>query len=302
MNASTRQRKPFVMTTAGLALAIGLCVVTPSAHAQTGSTSEVDQLYLEGVMLYKAGRYKSAIERFEKAYGLYPDPKLLYNIGRCQESRGELELALRAYQHAAEHENASDQLKAKAQRRMRLVEQVQQRSRKVLEKPTEPSVPAQSSDAINTPREPRSIPAMTAALVPPPQPERRTSALTVMKWVTGGVGLGLVAGGVTSILLGVADANKIDDAIDATEAGGTVQMRRVHALELQDDANTKKIVGYALAGAGAAAIIGSAVMFYFDGGSRGERKGRDDGAHSRGINVSFAYRPGGAALGLQGSF
>jgi hypothetical protein len=49
-------------------------------------------------------------------------------------------------------------------------------------------------------------------------------------------------------LLGVSDQNKINDAIDAVGPGETVQMRRVEALQLQDDADSKKAIGYALVG------------------------------------------------------
>jgi tetratricopeptide (TPR) repeat protein len=281
-----------------VALLVGALGAAPDVLAQTSDTSEVDRLYLEGVMLYKAGRYKSAISRFREAYDLYPDPKLLYNIARCHESRGDLERALKVYRKCLLHEQAGSSLKKKANRRIELVEQVQERSESALtEPPANASTPARS-----TPRRTQ-LPAeqtQPAAAAPRPAPRRESlRALTVAKWGVGAAGLGLVAGGITAILLGVSDQNKINDAIDAVGPGETVQMRRVEALQLQDDADSKKAIGYALVGIGAAAVVGSALMFYFDGWRRDESA--DTQAHG-GVQWTLSSVRGGGTLGLTGAF
>ena len=70
-------------------LAVG---VRPAA-AQTDA-EKVERLFAEGAALYRAGKYRPAIEKFDEAYAIYPEPNLLYNKARAHEALGEIEQAM----------------------------------------------------------------------------------------------------------------------------------------------------------------------------------------------------------------
>jgi tetratricopeptide (TPR) repeat protein len=55
------------------------------------------ELFREGVELYNAGDYKSAVEKMRQAYEMKPLPPILYNIAVTYEKGGDLVLALEYY-------------------------------------------------------------------------------------------------------------------------------------------------------------------------------------------------------------
>src|SRR4051794_1613167 len=85
-----------------LARAVLACVVVLSmgghATAQVADRGHGAAKHFEdGVALYRAGRFQEAIEHFQKAYELKPEPVLLYNVARAYEGLGELKRALEGY-------------------------------------------------------------------------------------------------------------------------------------------------------------------------------------------------------------
>jgi hypothetical protein len=74
------------------------------------------ELYTNGMVLVKEGRYDEAILAWETAYGMVEKPMLLYNIYLAYESKGELEnakqmlLKYRVFAHADEQEDLRKRL------------------------------------------------------------------------------------------------------------------------------------------------------------------------------------------------
>ncbi|MGE5787852.1 MAG: hypothetical protein ACM3ZE_24885 [Myxococcales bacterium] len=71
----------------------------PSAPVDTRASAHADyqDLVDEGIGLYKAHRYRPALEKFLQAYAIERDPNLLFNIARCYEAQGESAAAIEKY-------------------------------------------------------------------------------------------------------------------------------------------------------------------------------------------------------------
>ncbi len=59
----------------------------------------------KGKKAYKKGRYDDAIVAFELAFKTHPDPRYLYNIGKCYEQKGDL---FRAMEHIERYADLAD--------------------------------------------------------------------------------------------------------------------------------------------------------------------------------------------------
>jgi len=83
-----------------LLLAAGLAPATARGQISTEiSGMEKSKEYFErGIILYKAGDYKGALENFLTSYDLRPHPKLKYNIGLCYLKLGFTARALNEWQ------------------------------------------------------------------------------------------------------------------------------------------------------------------------------------------------------------
>jgi tetratricopeptide (TPR) repeat protein len=71
--------------------------VAPDAAAAAGAETP-DALSTSAVEAFRAGEYDKAIDLFERAYALDPQPNYLFNIGRVYEEKGDLEKAVENYQ------------------------------------------------------------------------------------------------------------------------------------------------------------------------------------------------------------
>lgn len=116
------------------------------------------------------------------------------------------------------------------------------------------------------------------------------AALEGWGWATFTVGLALAAGGTVAFGLGESDHRGITDT-PGYGNGSVINMTRQAALALEESGNDKKTAGYALWGAGGAALVTSIVLLLVD---------VEDG----GDGVSFGLSPsvGGAFVGATGSF
>jgi tetratricopeptide (TPR) repeat protein len=56
------------------------------------------KLFEDSDKAYKAGKFEKAADLLREAYGLYPEPLLLYNLGRAQEGLGDAQGALDSYE------------------------------------------------------------------------------------------------------------------------------------------------------------------------------------------------------------
>lgn len=83
-----------------------LLFATTAAHAQPDARAEALQLFDQSDKAYKAGDFEEAADLLRKAYAAYPEPILLYNLGRALEGLGNTKDAIDAYEnylHVATH-------------------------------------------------------------------------------------------------------------------------------------------------------------------------------------------------------
>jgi hypothetical protein len=165
---------------------------TPAPAPVNASTKdEVEALYAEGAALFRAEKYRLSIAKFEAAYNLFPDPKLLYNAARAYEALGELGPALERYKTAASHPQATPELRGKAAERMSVVSGSIQAGQAAKE-------PANQNPTVGT-----KAPGNTAATTTPaPTPVATEEEGSVLPWVAGGlIGVAVIGGGIAAVLL-----------------------------------------------------------------------------------------------------
>ena len=259
-----------------------LVIAERPAIAQSGDRQDIEDaqaLYLEGMDLYRTGKYRAAIERFEEAHRKVPSPTLLYNVGRSYEALGETDEAMRQYLRCASSAKASEKLKQKAIRRVQIIENARRRSAAA---PPDPAP------------KPLTTPPVTVSQASP-----GPSFVGTSKWISMGLSLGLLGGGGTLLYLGLSDESELDDA--RTAAGQVSSLTRTEAQDLAGRAEDRKLTGMILVGAGAAMAVTSLIMFLVDGDDA-EASARRDESASDGISFSATPLPDGAIVGLSTGF
>jgi tetratricopeptide (TPR) repeat protein len=90
-----------LVATVAVALSVALAPL-PSAAAVAPAAEQgaetPDSLSGAAVEAFRAGEYDKAIDLFQRAYTLDPQPNYLFNIGRVYEEKGDLEKAVANYQ------------------------------------------------------------------------------------------------------------------------------------------------------------------------------------------------------------
>ena len=81
----------------GLAPSLPVLAATTSAIA-TAPDGDPEELSAQAVERFEAKDYDGAVELFEQAYAVDPQPNYLFNIGRVYEEKGDLEKAVEFYQ------------------------------------------------------------------------------------------------------------------------------------------------------------------------------------------------------------
>lgn len=76
---------------------ICLLLVTGGPAAGAGPRTEAARLLDQGVALYQAADYRAALDRFRRAYAVYPSPKILFNLASTLEALGRDVDAAHAY-------------------------------------------------------------------------------------------------------------------------------------------------------------------------------------------------------------
>jgi tetratricopeptide (TPR) repeat protein len=77
-------------------IVFALIVGASSAYAE--DRERALKLFEASDKAYKAGQFEKATELLREAYGLYPEPLLLYNLGRAQEGLGDAKGAVESYE------------------------------------------------------------------------------------------------------------------------------------------------------------------------------------------------------------
>ncbi len=254
-----------------LLLLLAMAVPATDARAQGDTASQVEALYAEGVALYRAQKYTAAVEKFEEAYRLFPEPNLLFNIGKAKEASGDLDGAMAAYEKCAASSEATASTRTKATERASMLRTAKLKSK------------VAPSDTELTPAPTRSGSPVTVTTNP-----KKSEGPGVLPWVLGGVGVALVGTGAVFFGLGASDHGKIADA-KSNAMNGVAPLTRVEAEDLADSGESKKTIGTALIAGGVVAAAGGAVWALLSGGD-------DD------VAVSVAPGKDGGALVVGGRF
>jgi len=88
-------RLPYVLA---LVLTGVMAVGASQAHADAKDKDKALALFEKSDKAYKAGNFEEAVKLLQEAYGLYPEPILLYNLGRAQEGIGDAPGAIESYE------------------------------------------------------------------------------------------------------------------------------------------------------------------------------------------------------------
>ena len=216
--------------------------------------AEVEKLFAEGASLYKAGKYRPAIDKFEAAYALFPEPNLLYNIARAHEALGDIDQAIVKFTLCTTNPRSTDELKQKAAAKLAVLMAARaQGAAAPTPAPTPTSPPAAAGN---------NGPATTAT--PPPAAVTTSSTGLPMLGIAGGVttGLGVVGAAIGGVVFGLGATTHADleSSLSTTDANGVVGVTRADA-EAQSLAGTnQKTMGVALLGVGGALVVGGGVL------------------------------------------
>lgn len=212
--------------------------------------AEVEKLFAEGASLYKAGKYRPAIEKFEAAYSLFPEPNLLYNIARAHEALGDIDQAIVKFTLCTTNPRSTDELKQKATAKLAVLTAARAQGAAA---PTPTSPPAAAGNT---------GPATTATS--PPAAVTTSSTGLPMLGIAGGVtaGLGVVGAAVGGVIYGLGATSHavLESSLSNPDANGVVSVTRADAEAQSLDGTNQKTMGVALLGVGGALVVGGGVL------------------------------------------
>jgi tetratricopeptide (TPR) repeat protein len=212
-----------------IVLAVLVAGLGTSAYAEDRDMAL--KLFEDSDKAYKAGKFERAAELLREAYGLYPEPLLLYNLGRAQEGLGDTKGAVESYeQYLAESKEIKD--RAAIERRIATLKAQIQRQE------DEAKRRAEEEERRRREEEERKR-------NPPPPIDDRTPLEKYGPWVTMGSGGAVV---ITGVFFGVRAQSTHDDAV------ATAIQR--DAQELQQSAERSATIANVLFVVGGAAIAG----------------------------------------------
>ena len=162
------------------------------AHAQD---DQFRGLVDRGMQAYKARQYQAAVDAFESAFAIRPEPELVFNVARAYEKSLNSEKALENYERFLRLQGTTAELRARALDSVRALRS-EQRARARATRPPPPPPPAVSK----TPR--------PAAEVRRPILEQRDRTL---EWSLIGGGAAVAAAGGVFALLAAMDNSEFED-------------------------------------------------------------------------------------------
>lgn len=203
-----------------LACASGVASSASAARAETPASdaARAVQLNDSGSELYAAGNYPAALDAFQRAYALIPEPNLLFNIAGCHEKLGQHTQAIEYYRWFLGTASANPEGRRRA---IAALSRLQ-------------AAPAH------------------AAPVTVVEPKDEPSAAWPLATLAGGI---LFAGlGAGVYLDGAHDHNEVTSAPGFGDGSGSSTLTEVEAHELIESGDTKKLVGGIAFGLGGALI------------------------------------------------
>jgi hypothetical protein len=241
-----------------LKLALLVSVQTPPAPAPAAAAAsnqaEVERLFAEGASMYKAGKYRPAIEKFEEAYALFPEPNLIYNIARAYEALGDVDQAIMKYRLCSTHPRGTEDLKAKATSKLAVLSAAKA-SGAAAPNPSPPST-TEAGAAPSTPS-----PAPGAAVVTAPPPSSGLPIWGIAGGTAAGVGALVGVGGGVLFAVGAATHDQLQSDLDAVSADGVSSLTRAQADAASADGTNQKTIGVALLATGGVLLAGSIPLF-----------------------------------------
>jgi tetratricopeptide (TPR) repeat protein len=218
------------------------------------------QLAEDSEKAYKTGHFEQAAELLRKAHELYPEPTLLYNLGRALEGMGDARNAVAAYERYLRDAKQIDDRGAIERRVATLKAQI---AREQKPPPHPPDDTQQQSEPPppppeNTPPPPSGhddpLPARAVPVVATEGNDGgEGGSSTFLPWATMGTGGVLV---LTGALYGWRASTNHDDAVN--------EPTQQRALALQNAATHDANIANALFAVGGAIVIGGAVWEYFE--------------------------------------
>lgn len=269
----------------------------PLARAQGAEEDEARAAFYKGRSLYKSGDYAQAAEMLQRAYELKPHPALLRYLGMTYYKMNKPHEAIKAFKrYIADAPNAPDRDTILA--RVRELEMVVGASddEETRPAPTPRVAPAPTPTPV-APTRAAPAPSPVAPVAPSMAPTgeddempdelgsaaRRTgkddssSILSVLKWVSLGVGVGGLAAGAVFSGLAAGKASDLEQAVvdsNPTMNAPTVAYAREHH-DLQEAFKRNRTAGIICWVVGGVASAAAATFFLLDRGGDKER------AHSR---------------------
>jgi tetratricopeptide (TPR) repeat protein len=189
------------------------------------------KLFEDSDKAYKAGKFEQAADLLREAYRLYPEPLLLYNLGRAQEGLGDTTGAVESYEkYLAEAEQIKD--RAAIERRIATLK-------------AQLAKQAEDARQRREEEERRKREEEERRRNPPPPIDDRTPLQIYGPWITMGSGGAMV---LTGLYFGIHASTTHDDAV-------ATPIQR-DAAELQHSAERSATIANVLFVVGGAAIAG----------------------------------------------
>ncbi len=232
-----------------------LVFVGTTAHAQPDRRGQALQLFEQSDTAYKAGDFEHAADLLRKAYAAYPEPILLYNLGRALEGLGDAKDAIDAYEsylHVAKHIEDRGAI----ERRIETLK-VQLAKQAEADRPPPP-------------------PPLPAAAPPPPPPVEVLDVGATTGWVVIGTGGAALATG--AVFAWRASANH-DDAVNEP-----VQAK---AADLQQAAHHDATIANVMFAVGGAIVIGGGIYELLH--QRSQHEGAQVSITPRSVSVGWAW-------------
>lgn len=248
----------FTCTTLSLSLALGSSVAfaAPAGEGEgapaegqpevsDAARSEGEKLSEEAIAKFQAKDYDGAIELFERAYELDPQPNYLFNIGRVHEEAGNLEAAVKYYAKFVKQPGVDLDSRGVALERLKVLREIVQETGE----PDEPEPDASESDDSES-DEPQDQ--LEPAEPPPPVDDGAAKKRKAMR----GAGFGLLGVGAAALIAGgvvgglaQADNNNAGSAATPNES-----------QDLLDSSQTKALAADVMFGVGGALVLTGVIL------------------------------------------
>ncbi len=246
----------------------------PPDTTDTGVTqaekTEAEQLSGQAIVEFNAKNYDKAVELFEQAFAVDPQPNYLFNIGRVYEEAGNLESAVEFYGRFVKQPGVDITARETALERLQVL-------RKIIEETKEPEPEPEPEPEVEPKPEPEPV--------PDPAIEKNAKKRKVMR----GAGFGLLGAGVGVLIGGaVLGALAQGDNKNADDAGSLAERQ-----DLLQKSQGKALGGDIMFGVGGALLV-TGVILVVIGYSKPKTGSR--------VALQPSFGPRGGALTMQMRF